>query len=274
MVTINRGLAVETAKDEPTTKVNAELCFCDKDLALDFLQLVLPEDVLTNGLFYRSQYPKIKGLSIETFLILLNQAMTNFEINTCLRKAHFLAQIACEGDMFRTTEEYKNRNGSIPSHWQGYRGGHEYHGRGLIQLTHIDNYRKYGATVGVEFNLSNLNLVASEPEHVINSAGWYWLHGSAWGSGNKYSDLDDIHYITMLVNGGFNHYCDRKRNVLNLIERMRIKDLCINANNLGNSLGVYNFQTSKLSRTRVGPIKWDQYHTNEKLRPYVGCESR
>lgn len=241
---------------------------------LEFLQLVLPKDVLNKGLFYRSQYPKMKNLTMETFLILLNKAMSKFEINTCLRKAHFLAQIACEGDMFRTTEEYKNSNGSIPKHWYGYRGGHEYHGRGLIQLTHIENYSSYGASVGIKFNLNNINLVASEPEHVVNSAAWYWLKGSAWGNGNKYSDLDDIHYITMLVNGGFNHYCDRKRNIVNLIKKMKIKELCPKAANLGNSIGVYDFQTSKLFKTKVGKAKWTQYHTNKILMPYVSCESK
>jgi predicted chitinase len=177
-------------------------------------------------------------MKIQYITSLLNQAMNKFEINTCMRKVHFLAQIACEGDMFRTTEEYKNRVGSIPKHWNSYRGGPEYHGRGLIQLTHIDNYASYGATIGVEFNLKNLNLVASKPEHVINSAAWYWLKGSSWGSGNKYSDLDDVHYITILVNGGFNHYCDRKRNLLNLIEKMEIRTLCVKAMYLGDSLGV------------------------------------
>lgn len=274
MANTNNAVSVETANNKPTTTVKAELCFCDKDLTLDFLQLVLPKDVLTKGLFYRSQYPKIKGLNPEIFLTLLNQAMTKFEINTCLRKAHFLAQLACEGDMFRTTEEYKNRDGSIPKHWYGYGGGHEYHGRGLIQLTHINNYGSYGSTVGIKFDLKNLNLVASEPEHVINSAAWYWLKGSAWGSGNKYADLDDVHYITMLVNGGFNHYCDRKKNVLSLIEKMKIKDLCVNAKNVGDSLGVYNFKTSKLFNTKVGKSKWTQYHTNKNLIPYVSCESK
>lgn len=273
MAITNRGISVETASDKPKTTVEAELCFCDKDLTLEFLQLVLPEDVLTKGLFYRSQYPKVKNLDATTFLTLLNQAMSKFEINTCLRKAHFLAQIACEGDMFRTTEEYKNRDGSIPKHWNGYEGGHEYHGRGLIQLTHSSNYGSYGSAVGVKFNLNNLHILASEPEHVITSAAWYWKNKSAWGNGNVYADKDDVHYITMLVNGGFNHYCDRKRNLLNLIDKMKIKELCVNAMILKYFLGVYNFKTSKLFTTKVGKSKWNQYHINKKLIAYVSCES-
>lgn len=71
-----------------------KICFCTKDITEEFLQQVLPKDVLTKGLFYRSAYPKVKGMNIQKFLVFLNTAMKTFEINTCLRKAHFLAQIS------------------------------------------------------------------------------------------------------------------------------------------------------------------------------------
>ena len=45
--------------------------------------------------------------------------------------------------MFRTASEYKKRNGSYPAGWSNYSGGAKYHGRGLIQVTHNYNYKKY-----------------------------------------------------------------------------------------------------------------------------------
>lgn len=247
-------------------------CFCHKDISMELFKLILPSDIFTKGLFYRSTYPKIKNLDIQKFLDLFNEAMKKFEINTCLRKAHFLSQISCEGDFFRTTEEYKNKNGSVPAHWNNYEGGHEYHGRGLIQLTHKANYKKYGKTVGVNFTLNNIHSVASEPEHVVNSAVWYWLKGSAWGNGNIYADKDDVHYVTMLVNGGFNHYCDRKRNLLSLIEKMQIKELCEKSKQNSKTIGNYSFSNSALSKSKVGSKIWANYQKSPSLKKYISCE--
>ena len=247
-------------------------CFCTKDITLDLLQQILPKEALSKGLFNRSQYPKIKNMDVSKFLELINKYMKEYEINTCMRKAHFLAQISCEGDHFRTTEEYKNRNGSIPSGWNGYFGGSAYHGRGLIQLTHNTNYAKYGAAVGVKFTLANLDLVASDPDHVVHSATWYWSKGSIWGNGNTYSDLDDLHYVTILVNGGFNDYCGRKANLLKLIPLMKIKELCSKVKD--KEIGNYSFSTSKLSQSKGGKSTWLRYHTNKNLVSNVSCESK
>jgi predicted chitinase/uncharacterized Zn-binding protein involved in type VI secretion len=250
-----------------------KICFCTKDITEEFLKQVLPKDVLTKGLFYRSAYPKVKGMNIQKFLVFLNTAMKTFEINTCLRKAHFLAQISCEGDHFKTTEEYKNRDGSIPDNWKNYKGGAAYHGRGLIQLTHNTNYEKYGSAIGQKFVPDKIDFIASEPEHVVNSAAWYWKNGSPWGDANTYADKDDVHYITMLVNGGFNDYCGRKNNLLKLIQAMEIKEHCIKIKASKQTIGVYDFKNSKLNTSKVGKNIWIGYHTNKKKLPNVSCES-
>lgn len=247
-------------------------CFCNKKITIDLLQQILPKEALTKGLFYRSQYPKMKGLDLNTFLDLLNTAMDKHQINTCLRKAHFLAQISCEGDHFRTTEEYKNRDGSIPANWNNYEGGAQYHGRGIIQLTHSSNYEKYGAVAGQKFVPNNLNLVASEPLYVIDSATWYWEKGSIWGNANTYADKDDVHYITMLINGGFNDYCGRKANLLKLIPLMKIKENCVKVKESKQAIGVYSFGTSKLNSSKVATKIWKNYHINKLKSSNVSCE--
>ncbi|SPL72379.1 PAAR domain-containing protein [Acinetobacter stercoris] len=253
-------------------KEKEETCFCDKEISLELLKQILPKEALSKGLFYKSVYPKIKGLDINKFLELLNKYMKEYEINTCMRKAHFLAQISCEGDHFRTTEEYKNKDGSFPKGWYRYFGGPAYHGRGLIQLTHDINYDKYGAAIGQKFTMNNLDLVASEPEHIVHSATWYWAKGSIWGNGNIYSDKDDLHYVTILVNGGFNDYCGRKSNLLKLLQLMKIKELCPKVKD--REIGKYSFSTSKLNHSKGGKSTWLRYHTRKDLISNVSCEPK
>lgn len=253
---------VDDKKHDNTT------CFCNKDITLDLLKAILPSSALSVGLFSKSAYPKIKNMDINVLLESLNKVMKEYEINTCLRKAHFLAQISVEGDHFKTTEEYKNKEGG----WNNYHGGQQYHGRGLIQLTHIENYERFGKSIKIDFVPNNIGLVASEPEYAISSASWYWKFGSTWGNGNEYADKDDIHYITMLINGGFNGYCERKSNLIKLIGLMKIKENCKNIKELNHNLGEYTFSKSKLATSNVGKRIWHNYHTNETLKVNVKCE--
>ena len=60
------------------------------------------------------------------------------------------ATVGVEAHIFLPIEEYRNADGSIPWYWHNYDGGAEYHGRGLIQLTHRYNYQHYGDILGVD----------------------------------------------------------------------------------------------------------------------------
>lgn len=76
----------------------------------------------------------------------------------------------------------------------------------------------------------------------------------------------------MLVNGGFNHYCERKRNLLNLIEKIQIKELCEKSKQSGKTIGNYSFSTSALSKSKIGPKMWSNYQKNPSLKKYISCE--
>lgn len=143
---------------------------------------------------------------IETFLQYINRYMADFEINTPLRKAHFLAQIAHESAELRYTEEiasgaaYEGRKdlGNVKPG-----DGKKYKGRGLIQLTGRANYQKYKEFCGYDV-ISSPELLA-KPLGATRSACWFWKTRGL----NALADLDDLRGITRKINGGYNGLASR-----------------------------------------------------------------
>jgi putative chitinase len=136
----------------------------------------------------------------------LPQVMDEYGINTKLRIAHFLAQIAHESAHFRTLEEYASGAAYEGRKDLGniYRGdGRRYKGRGVIQLTGRHNYRKYGRLIGVD--LENNPLRASEPEISLRTAAEFWKQNNL----NALADTDNVRAITRRINGGQNGLQDR-----------------------------------------------------------------
>ncbi|WP_345980431.1 hypothetical protein [Sulfurimonas sp. HSL3-2] len=127
----------------------------------------------------------------------LNEAFETFKINTCLRKAHFLAQVIHESAHLQATSEY---GGSSASYAPWY-------GRGLIQITFEENYKAYGNHIGEDVYSTEENRKKLENDpHAAKSAGWYW---SAKAKLNDEADSNDFLAITYKVNGGFNGINDR-----------------------------------------------------------------
>jgi putative chitinase len=160
----------------------------------------------------------------------LNAAMEKYAINTPLRQAYFLGQIAVESGHLSVVEEalsygadrlmvvwpsrfptmgvamqyarqpaklanqvYGNRMGNgAPETGDGYR----YRGRGLKQLTGKDNYTAYQASSGKPV-VSNPDLLL-QPEAAADSAGWFWSKNGL----NALADKCDVVGITKRVNGG------------------------------------------------------------------------
>lgn len=140
----------------------------------------------------------------------IQAAMAEYEINTPLRKAAFLAQIGHEsGGLHWTTELW----GPTPaqSRYEGRKDlgnvrpgdGARFKGRGLIQTTGRDNYNSTGRALGVDL-LANPELLA-EPILAARSAAWYW-HSRGL---NPLADVGDFHRITIRINGGINGMDDR-----------------------------------------------------------------
>lgn len=141
----------------------------------------------------------------------LSSTLANFQINTPLRVAHFLAQVTHECAAFVTTEEFASG--------QAYEGradlgnthpgdGRRYKGRGLIQLTGRFNYRKFGAKLNLPLEANPET--AAQPALSLTVACEYWKDRGL----NAFADKDDIITITKLINGKAMHGLQERKNYL------------------------------------------------------------
>jgi putative chitinase len=81
---------------------------------------------------------------------------------------------------------------------------HLYIGRGLIQLTGFENYKKFSDAISDPSVMTNPEQLA-QPELASKSAGWFFkTHGL-----NEFSDQQDILGATRRINGGTNGLDDR-----------------------------------------------------------------
>lgn len=137
-------------------------------------------------------------------------AASRFGIDTPLRQAHWLAQIAHESGRFRYTRELW---GPTPAQ-KRYEGradlgntqpgdGKRFLGRGFIQITGRANYTRASHDLyGNEILLDKPELLELNP---ALSAGWFWsIHHL-----NRLADRDDLVAVTKVVNGGRNGLEDR-----------------------------------------------------------------
>jgi predicted chitinase len=161
-------------------------CACNRDITLDELCKC---------------YPHAKRARNEQFLAGLNQTFKDSAITTCLRKAHFLAQVAAESGELHYVAEMLPKGVTEEKAYRGYKG------RGLIQLTFEANYKKFGEAEKQDFLKDNRTRL-EQPEWAAKSAGWYWTSG-AKSDLNDLADKNDFLAITCMINGAFIGYDDR-----------------------------------------------------------------
>lgn len=197
---------------------------------------------------FKAVIPDVNWDYAKQYIGFFDSVLPSYQINTPLRQAHFLAQVAHESGGFKFVKEnlnysakalyavfrkyfpnldtanayarqpekiankvYANRlgNGSEASG-----EGWKYRGRGLIQLTGKSNYNSFSSSAGIDA-VANPDLVAT-PEYALASACWYWKSRNI----NQYADADDIHMVTKRVNGGTNglesrqHYLEEFKRLL------------------------------------------------------------
>jgi putative chitinase len=139
----------------------------------------------------------------------LNDILPEYEINTHLRIAHFIAQAGHETAHFKTLVEYGSD--SYFSRYDGRKDlgntvagdGLRYKGRGIFQLTGRFNYRAYGKKLNLD--LENNPALAANPATSVRIACEYWKAKAL----NGWADRDDVKEITRRINGGFNGLADR-----------------------------------------------------------------
>lgn len=148
----------------------------------------------------------------ERWAPILTATMAAYGINTHLREAAFVAQVAHESGRFQFLREIWNPK-KCP--WQAkYEGranlgnthpgdGFRFRGRGLIQITGRANYAACGKALGID--LINHPELLEEPRHAADSAGWFWATHSL----NELADKRLMTDITRRINGGLNGLGDR-----------------------------------------------------------------
>ena len=143
---------------------------------------------------------------IPSFVAPLNAAMHEFHINSPLRQAAFIAQIAHESGELRYVEEIAS---GIAYEYRKDLGntqpgdGMKFKGRGLIQITGRNNYHECGKALGVDL-ITNPELLEIT-DLACRSAAWFWASRGL----NDLSDRGDFERITKRINGGLNGYQER-----------------------------------------------------------------
>ncbi len=147
--------------------------------------------------------------TVKVYSNLLTTALPQYEINTPLRAAHFLAQVGHESMSFVYTQElatgaaYEGRK-DLGNTQKG--DGIRFKGRGLIQLTGRNNYASYGQYIKIDLLKSgNEQIIATTPRYALEVSLWFWNSRNL----NKYADTDNLRAITRRVNGGYNGLVDR-----------------------------------------------------------------
>lgn len=155
----------------------------------------------------RTIVPKAKATIVDGLAAAMPDMTARFQINTQLRQAHFLAQLAHESAGMTTTVEFASG-----AAYEGRRDlgntqrgdGMRFKGRGLIQLTGRANYARFGKLLGTDL-VSNPESAAAFPWAALTS-GEYWNDRKI----NSAADRDDLVGVTKKINGGTNGLSSRR----------------------------------------------------------------
>jgi len=164
----------------------------------------------------RQIMPRLPPAMRKLYLPFLNKAMADHVINSPLRAAAFLAQIAHESAELKYMEEIwgptkQQKKYEPPSDVATRLGntepgdGYRYRGRGPIQITGRANYKKYSDLLGVDL-VANPDL-AAQPEYAFQIAALYWERNGL----NELADVQDFTAITKKINGGLSGLAERQK---------------------------------------------------------------
>lgn len=158
-------------------------------------------------------FAKCTGANIDranVFYTLMIAAMDEYGIDTPIRQAAFLSQVGEEsGGLHWMSEIWGPTPAQLHYEFDKDLGntqagdGERFKGRGLIETTGRYNYGVISKELGVDF-ITNPEKLAL-PEYAVKSACSFWRKHSL----NALADKEDIHGITMKVNGGLNGYAKR-----------------------------------------------------------------
>lgn len=225
-------------------KVKKAECFCSRDFSADEIKCIIQQlrgSKTIEPLFDKPncQLPQADK-TYERFTDELNKVCAKYEINTCLRKLHFLAQIAVESDGFHTTEEYYGSKARYAP----------FYGRGLKQVTwdytylayydyrnSTDYYKDYKKILNKHEGIKVKGAIAKNSKDDLtddfykelikfadsigknlelswDTAGWYWKMKKL----APIADADQCKKLSITINGYENGLEQREKNTLKLKE--------------------------------------------------------
>ena len=181
----------------------------------------------------------VKNPYIDHWYAALEQLLDDYDINTPLRVAHFIAQCAHESGNFVFIKEnlnykaaslqkifakyfptaelaaqYANKPERIANRIYASRMGNgdeasgdgfRYCGRGLIQLTGKDNYTFFAGSLDISVEEASEYLATFEGS--AQSACWFWEQNKL----NRFADANDVKGLTRAINGGYIGLSDREK---------------------------------------------------------------
>ena len=173
----------------------------------------------------------VKNAYIDHWHGALDQLLDDYEINTPLRVAHFVAQCAHESGNFvfikenlnykaaslmavfkkyfptqELAQQYANKPERIANRVYANRMGNgdeasgdgwRFCGRGLIQLTGKDNYTFFAGSLGISVEEAAEYLATFEG--AAQSACFFWEQNNL----NRFADANDTKGLTRAINGGY-----------------------------------------------------------------------
>ena len=160
------------------------------------------------------------GSRADTYLPIINGWADHFHINTPLRMAHYIAQIAHESGELRYTKElasgkaYEGRK-SLGNTQPG--DGVRFKGRGLIQITGRANYSAYANYCG--FDVVRCPELLERPLGATKSSMWVFQKFGC----NDLADQDNLKTIRRKINGGYNGLASCEKYLKRAKEALEIK---------------------------------------------------
>ena len=164
---------------------------------------------------FKRMFPYAKMSNIDRYYEPLKANMALFGITEDEAVAAFLAQLAHESGSLNYVKELASgaaydtgrlavQLGNTP---EADGDGQKYKGRGLIQITGKNNYKRVADALGVD--CINHPELLEDPQYATASACWYWAQAGL----NKYCNPctdENFKIITKKINGGYNGLADRQ----------------------------------------------------------------
>ena len=156
------------------------------------------------------------GERIDTYLPYINAYADAFNINTPIRMANFLAQVAHETAELVHIREignayycHKYEVGKLAKMLGNTQkgDGYRYKGRGFLHLTGRANYQSYTNSKYCKGDVVKEPNLLEQPIGAVKSGMWFWLTRGL----NAVSDKNDIEAVTKKINGGTNGLASRTK---------------------------------------------------------------